>query len=204
MKKVKKIKNGKRLEKNECGLKNNFFYRKKPLFFYFLLFTFCLLLAAPSFAQEEDAQMSAPPPLKTVSKEEKAQLKAETDVKKHTKLDLELMNARLTKAESYSSQEQYTPMFNELGGFHALIDDTLDYLSKHDTESGKVLNNFKRLEMSLRQFAPRLELIRRNLPSKYEPYLRNLIIYLRQARTKAVEPMFSKSVVSDGDTKKPR
>ncbi len=172
------------------------------MFFYFLLFTFCFLFSAPLFAQEEQRQITAPPPLKTVSKEEKAQLKLQTGVKKYTKLSLELMDARLAKAENFNTQQQYTQMFDELGGFHALVDDTLDYLHSHDTDSGKVLNNFKRLEMSLRQFAPRLELIRRELPLKYEFYVRKLIIYVREARSKAVEPLFDNSVVSDIDNKK--
>ncbi|MEK7855704.1 MAG: hypothetical protein AAB288_06415, partial [Acidobacteriota bacterium] len=60
---------------------------------------------------------------------------------------------------------------------------------------GKVLNNFKRLEIGLRQFRPRLELIRRGIPSEYEPYLRSLIQYVRDARAKAVEPLFGDSVV---------
>ncbi len=113
------------------------------------------------------------------------------------------MDARLAKAETFNNQRQYTQMFDELGGFHALVDDTLNYLHSHDTDSGKVLNNFKRLEMSLRQFAPRLELIRRDLPLRYELYVRKLIIYVREARSKAVEPLFDNSVVSDIDNKKP-
>ena len=200
---MNKVISRKVLKKDNSKLKINFFRRKKHLFSFFLLFTFYFLLSVPSFAQEEQPQFTAPPPLKAISKEEKSQLNAETNVKRHTKLALELMSVRLTSAENFNNQQQYTQMFNELGGFHALVDDTLDYLRSHDTDSGKVLNNFKRLEMSLREFAPRLELIRRDLPLKYELYVRKLIIYMREARTKAVEPLFSNSVVSDVDNKKP-
>lgn len=191
------------IHKKNFEMKVNFFHRDKSVAFYFLLFAFCFLLSAPSFAQEEQSQITAPPPLKTISKEEKSQLGAQTGVKKYTKLSLELMDSRLAKAESFNNQQEYVQMFDELGGFHALVDDTLDYLSKHDTDSGKVLDNFKRLEISLRKFAPRLELIRRDLPTKYELYVRKLIIYVRRARTKAVEPLFDNSVVSDADRKKP-
>ncbi len=189
-------------EKYNVGLENNFSCRQKSIVMCVLLFTFSFCFAVPLFAQE-DQQVTAPPPLKTISKEEKTQLVAQPDVKKHTKLALELMSARLTNAENFNNQQQYTQMFDELGGFHALVDGTLSYLSSHDTDSGKVLNNFKRLEMSLRQFTPRLELIRRDLPIKYEFYVRSLIIYLRKARTKAVEPLFDNSIVSDIDVKKP-
>ncbi|MEO8073499.1 MAG: hypothetical protein ABI686_09645 [Acidobacteriota bacterium] len=200
---MNKVISRKIIKKGIFGTKVNFLHQKKYLFSYFLLFTCCFLLSVPSFAQEEEPQMTAPPPLKAISKEEKSQLNAETDVKRHTKLALGLMSVRLTSAENFNNQQQYIPMFNELGAFHALVDDTLDYLKSNDTDSGKVLNNFKRLEMSLRGFAPRLELIRRDLPLKYELYVRKLIIYMREARTKAVEPLFSNSVVSDVDNKNP-
>lgn len=198
---MNKAKKEKMLKKDNFGIDFSFQFRKKYLSFYFLLFTLFICFSSPSFAQEEQSQITAPPPLKTLSKAEKTELKAEPNVKKHTKLALELIDARLTKAENLNNQQQYTEMFDELGGFHALVDDTLDYLNKHDTDSGKVLNNFKRLEMSLRQFAPRIELIRRDVPSKYEPYLRTLIVYLREARTKAVEPLFTNSILPDSDKK---
>ena len=90
-------------------------------------------------------------------------------------------------------------MFDELGGFHALVDKTLDFLDHNDTGGGKVLNNFKRMEMSLRAFLPRLELIRRDLPEKYEFYVRDLAKYVRKARARAIEPLFGDTVVRDND-----
>ena len=200
---MNKAKIKKSSERNNFELKNKNFHRQKYVFVSFAFFIFCFCLSAPSFAQQEQQQITAPPPLKTISKEEKAQLKLVPDVKKHTKLALELMDVRLANAKNFNSQEQYVQMFNELGGFHALVDDTLNYLNSHDTDSGKVLSNFKRLEMSLRQFAPQLELIRRDLPLKYESYVRSLIIYVREARTKAVEPLFDNSIVSDVGVKNP-
>lgn len=176
---------------------------QKSLLFFCLIFTFTVTLAAPVFAQQEQSVDVAPPPLKFVSKNEKTQLSAETNVKKRTVLALTLMDARLVSAETFINQKQYDKMFDELGGFHALIDDTLNYLIKYDSDSGKILNNFKRLEMSLRKYSPRLELIRREVPNRYEPYLRGLIIDLRLARSKAVEPLFSNSIVPDDNQKKP-
>lgn len=153
-----------------------------------LIFAFCLLLAPATAAQ--DAVQEVPPPLKVLSKEEKSALEAQSDVKKRTLLTLDLMEARLLKAEGFKTEEKYRQMFEELGGFHALMDNTLNYLSRNNTGSGKVLNNFKRIEISLRKNINRLELIRRDLPPEYEPYLRRLIKYVREARTKAVEPLF--------------
>ena len=143
--------------------------------------------------QPEDA---APPPLKMISRAEKSSLDAEADISSRTKLSLTLMENRLGSAESFYNQNRFDEMFVELGGFSALINNALDFLKKNDNgRNGKVLNNFKRLELNLRRFAPRIELIRRELPAKYEFYVRGLLKTVRAARSQAVEPMFADTVV---------
>jgi hypothetical protein len=107
------------------------------------------------------------------------------------------MEIRLKKAEELNAQGKYSEMFQELGDFHALVDKTLEYLDQNDTGKGKVLNNFKRVEMNLREFLPRLELIRRDLPAKYEFYVRSLAKYVREARSKAIDPLFGNTVIKD-------
>lgn len=180
-------------------LKEAFFRGGKGRYYSLIACVLFCFLSTPVYSQIEETEI-APPPLKITSKTEKRLLEEETSVKKHTLLALELMDARIKNAEDFNSRNDYRAMFNELGGFHALIDDTLEYLNQHDTDSGKVLNNFKRLEMSLRKFAPRLELIRRNLPLKYETYVRKLIRYVRAARSKAIEPFFDDSIVQKPNT----
>jgi hypothetical protein len=163
-----------------------------PIKFLFILFVFAQI----AFAQD-DWQEVAPPPIKIISKAEKSQLDAETDVKRRTKLSLELMDARLANAETRAKQEQYREMFDELGGFHGLMDNTLEFLGNSDTNKGKVLNNFKRVELTLRKYVTRLELVRRDLPIKYELYVRKLVKFVREARSKAVEPLFGETVLPD-------
>lgn len=169
---------------------------RKSLFFYYLFFTFVFLISGVSnaFAQEMPADIE-PPPLRIISKEETSKLEAEKDVKGYTKLAVLLMEARLKKAETYNLESQYQEMFHELGAFHSLVDRSLIFLNKHDTDSGKVLNNLKRLEISLRTFIPRLELIRRDLPFRFEFYTRSLIKYVRDARSRAIEPFYGNSVI---------
>lgn len=164
----------------------------------FVLITACCSLLGVH-AQDDEPKDTAPPPLKIVSKEETRQLNAETDIKKRTKLALDLMETRLKKAETLNSQQKYSEMFDELGGFHALMDKTLDFLDRNDDGGGKILNNFKRLEINLRAFLPRLELIRRDLPARYEFYVRDLAKNVRRARSKAIEPFFGQTVVKDSD-----
>lgn len=168
--------------------------------FYFLPFAFCLAFSFQIGAQDEPKEV--PPPLKVLSKEEKSALEAQTEVKKRTVLALDLMEARLLKAETSKTKEEFREMFDELGGFHALMDNTLNFLGKNNAGSGKVLNNYKRIELSLRKYINRLELIRRDLPFEYEPYTRRLVKYVREARTKAVEPLFGETVLPDNDNEK--
>lgn len=166
------------------------------LYFSLLIFNFSLLSV---FAQDDPPETAAPP-LRTMTKDEKALLIGITDLKIHTKLSLDLMNGRLVQAEKLNLATDFDNMFRELGGFHGLLENTLEFLEKQDQNNGKVLDNYKRFEIALRSFAPRLETIRRDLPIRYEDYVRKLIYYVRDARAKAVEPMFGDSVVP---TKKP-
>lgn len=154
-----------------------------------------LLTAFSASATAQPPLEAVPPPLKTVSKSELSQLESTKDVKRRTQTALDLMSARLKQAETLIVQEQLDQMYKELGGFHGLMDNMMAFLNASDRDSGKVLNNFKRFEIGLRQFRPRLELIRRDVPSNYEPYIRNLISYVRDARSKAVEPLFGDGVV---------
>ena len=163
------------------------------LVFFLLTFTFSLFNISAS-AQDEQVE-SAPPPLKIISKDEITLLGAKPDLKDRTKLSVELMNARLTAAEKLSSAKNFEAMYLEFGYFHALMDDALAYLNKRDDGRGKVLDNFKRLEINLRGMAPRIEVIRRDLPLKYDPYVRKLMGYLRSVRAQATDSLFGDSVV---------
>lgn len=170
--------------------------RLKPLQFCFLLIIFSIAFSINSLGQIQEMPNDAePPPLKVISKEERDLLGKETKIKDRTKLSLELMDSRLKKAEEFGSKKQFKEMFKELGKFHALVDNSLWFLKKDNSDSGKVLDNFKRLEMGLRTFLPRLELIRRELPLNFEFYVRTLIYSVRDARSKAVDPLFGDTVL---------
>lgn len=165
----------------------------------FLFFAFCVLtlacsLPAAAQAQPEETDV-APPPIKSISKEEKQQLDAEPNIKKFTQIALTLMEVRLKNAETLTNENNYREALNTLGGFQILLENTLGYLSKNNMESDKVQNNLKKLEMSLREQTSRLEVMRRAMPSKYAFYVQKLIRVVRDARSKAVEPLFSDTVV---------
>ena len=166
--------------------------------FYFIIFVFLITVHCSLFtvqAQDEDPPNAAAPPVKVLSKDEKVALESQPDLKVHTKLAIELMETRLKKAEELNTQEAFNTMFAELGGFHAIMDDTIKFLNKNDTGRGKVLDNFKRFEMALRSFTPRIETIRREIPERFEYYVRRLLRTVRATRAKAVEPFFGETVV---------
>lgn len=191
-----KIQNARAIKSFQFLLSN---LKSRQLHFSVLKYIFLFFLFSQISTAQEQPEEIVPPPLKIISKTEQTQLDAETEVKQRTKLSLELMEARLLKAEDFGAKEEYREMFDELGKFHALMDNTIKFLTDSGTNKGKVLNNFKRVEMSLRKYVTRLELIRRSLPIKYEFYVRKLVKYVREARSKAVEPMFGETVLPDNN-----
>ena len=181
-------------KKNRGNQSSNIFHKFALLKFLIFSFVFTFATAVYTNAQELSPTEIAPPPLKILVKGEKEQLEAEADLKKRTKLALDFMEARIKQAEEFDSQNDFMQMYSELGKFQALIDYTLDFLNRNNV-SGKSLNNFKRFEIGLRAYPPRLENMRRNLPIKYEKYVRNLIQSIRETRSKAVDNFFADSVV---------
>lgn len=163
------------------------------MFAVFVLLAFSNVVSA----QVPDDIVPAPPPLKIIPKETRELLDRHTAVKERTKLALQLMEARVAAAEAANNADDLEQTFAELGVFHALMDDTLSFLGASRRPSGKVLDNLKRFELGLRKFTPRLELIRREMPITHEVYIKSLLRQLRDARTKATEPLFGNSVVSN-------
>lgn len=148
-----------------------------------------------SFSAASAQPDSVPPPSKVIDKAEKAKLDEVTDEKDHTILALAYMDAHLKQAEKFFEARDYYNLYVELGAFHFLMDNTLDFLLRRNTGSNKMRSNLKRYEIALRGFAPRLELIRREVDTKYEPYIFKLLKYLRETRSKAIEPLFGDSVI---------
>jgi hypothetical protein len=153
-----------------------------------------MVLSLSVRAQTETLEF-APPPMRILPKDEKERLDKSKDAGSRTKLALNLMEGRLVEAEAHNGRQNFDHMFRELGHFQALMDDSLEYLNRNNTGKGKFLDNFKRFEIGLRKFLPRIEAVRRELPLRYEDYVRTLMIRIRDARTKATEPFFDDTVI---------
>lgn len=157
-----------------------------------------LSIAATAFGQEpvtpfEDDDV--PPPTIALSKTEAAQLKTEIDLKERTILCLQFANSRLQQAETLTTNADFQNALSELGGYQAVIDDSLSYLKNLKNDSKKVRDNVKRLEIALRGHAPRLETIRRSTPFQYALRLKPILNFAREARSRALNLFFSDTVV---------
>lgn len=175
-------------------------------FLFRYIFLSCLLLTffvLPAISQEDDDAPSdvVPPPLKTISKDEKTTLDSQgTNIKKRTKVSLELMDLRIEKAEKSTTANEFQQSLEELAGFNAILDNTLSFLLRND--SGKSDRSFITFEIYLRKQIPRLETIRREMPFKYGFHVGKIMRAVRDARAKAVEPLFDDTVVPNA-IKKP-
>lgn len=146
-------------------------------------------------AQSVDSEEDFAPPLKAVSKSERSALEGQKDPKKRLTVALGLMESRLKNAEAESSNGYYERTLIELGAFAALMSDMLDHLKRVDRGTNKDFNNLKKFEMTLRSFAPRVELIRREAPEGTQEYLKSILKQVRDTRSKAMEPLFGNDVV---------
>lgn len=206
MRKVKSKKViGKNLSYSNFGLiksvKTNIKKNTKFLTFSFLFFTFSLLLCFSISAQppaDDRPEDLVPPPLNIISEDEQEKLEAEDKMKERTKLALEFMEARIIKSEELLKSEDYTESLNQLGYFQGIIIDTMKFLKRNQNDKA-VLKHYKKLEMSLRDFMPRLELIRREMPYKYGYHVKYMLFFVRDTRSKALNPLFDDTVLPEGN-----
>lgn len=165
----------------------------------FLFAAYFSTISVSAQVTDEPPKDAAPPPLTILSKDEKSQLELQNNIKKRTQLCMELMESRLKTAEELVEQNKFQETINELGGFQALLENALKFLERNDTGSSKIDYNYKRLEIGLRQTVSRLELVRREMPFQYGYYVVKLQKYVREARARAIEPLFGDTVIPENN-----
>ncbi len=163
----------------------------------------CLAISVPvSRAQEPAAQqLTAPPPLKIVSREERARIDQADDPKARIRATLELAELRLAKAEILTSEHDFEGATEELGKYEALIDDALNYLSPMIRDKTKTRDLYKRLELALRAHGPRLTAIRRSTPLEYAVWIKQLEEFARNGRTEALNSFYGHTVFREPQKK---
>lgn len=144
----------------------------------------------------EDANETAPPPVYTMSGAEKSQLSNESDLKRRTQLCLTLADARLRSAEAATDREDYQTALIDLGSYQAIIDNHIKFLGAGGYSDGKVRDNFRRMDITLRTYTPRIEAIRRSTPFEFAVHLKGILNFTRDARARALDSFFSDSILS--------
>ncbi len=140
---------------------------------------------------------TAPPPLRTISREERALINAEKDFKDRIKLTLELATAHLTATENETAKQDYEKAAAAAGRYWALIDDAFAFLKPMKTDSNKTRDLYKRVELTLRAHGPRLATIRRSTPIEYSVWIKDIEDLARKGRTEALNSFYGHTVVRD-------
>ena len=167
-----------------------------------------VLLAAfaiPALAQDSQyPQLPAPPPVRVIPKEERAQLQAETDAKNRLKLTMQFATAHLDTAERHTAQSNFEQASAEVGIYHALIEDALNRLAALKRDSTRTRDTYKRLELALRAHGPRLTAMRRITPIEFAVWIKKAEDFAREGRTEALNSFYGHTVVKEKSaTEKP-
>lgn len=168
------------------------------------LMLFALVCAPAVYAQDEGSKaqpqptpLTAPPPFKTITKEERAQIEQTNDSGKRLKLTIEFARAHLTSAEQHTGREAYEDASGQIGMYHALIENALQFLRTFKRDSNKTRDLYKRLELSLRADGPRLTAMRRITPLEFAVWIKKVEDFARDGRTEALNSFYGHTVVRD-------
>ena len=149
--------------------------------------------------QEHTTQdVSAPPPIKVISSEERQQLNEARDPKARVKLSITLAEVRLANAETQTNSRVYDTASGEAARYWAIIENAFAYLRTMKADSNKTRDLYKRLELALRNHGPRLSAIRRTTPSEYAVWIKEIEEHARNGRTEALNSFYGQTVLRDG------
>ena len=172
----------------------------------------CALLAltlsvAPAVVhgQELVTDMTAPPPIRFVSRGEQAQLSTLSDPKLRTQASIEMAEGHLHHAEDSTFTRSFSVASAELGRYQAVMEDALRFLVGLNRDNKKMRDIFKHLELTLRTHITRIETIRRDTPYDYAVNVKSTLEYAQSARTQALNTFYSDTVVREvlQDNEKP-
>jgi UDP-N-acetylmuramate-alanine ligase len=159
------------------------------------VFVLFLFVVAESLGQdEEEPKDLAPPAPKILAEEDKKQIDNAGNIRKQAQVAMLLMEEKLKEAEVAADGQNYRNVLNALGNYHALLNYSLEILIESTKKDKKAFRALKDFEISLRRHTPRLELIRRQIPYSYGWHVQKLIRIVRQARTRAIEPMYGEAI----------
>jgi hypothetical protein len=174
-------------------------YSRAPRPLVLLLLTLVLACIAPKVCGQEPqvGQLSAPPPIKALSKAERDEIDRSNDSKHRLQITIEFARTHLAQAEKYTSGADFQAASSEIGSYHALIENALTYLSSLKRDSNKTRDLYKRLELSLRADGPRLTAMRRITPLEFAVWIKEAEDFARESRTEALNSFYGHTVVHE-------
>jgi hypothetical protein len=146
--------------------------------------------------------LMAPPPIKIISKEERALIDQAGDSKARIRTTMELAALRITRAEQLAKQGSYDDALTEVGSYEALIEDSLDFLREMKRDSNKTRDLCKRVELALRAHGPRLTTMRRETPLEFAVWIKKVEDFARAARTEVLNTFYGHTVVREPEKDK--
>jgi len=161
-----------------------------------LALTVCLASAAHAQSPQQLPQ-TAPPPMKYIPPADCARLNSQRSSGDRTRASIELAEAHLARALELTEAGRFDDAAGEMGNYQALFEDALKYMSEMDRGRGKVRDLYKRLELALREQAPRIETIRRTTPVEYSIHIRAILEYTKDARAHALESFYGNTVLRE-------
>ncbi|HZT58132.1 MAG TPA: hypothetical protein VFA21_05830 [Pyrinomonadaceae bacterium] len=150
-------------------------------------------------AKQHGEELAAPPPMRYLPDDVRKQLEAERDPKARTRLSLELAEQRLDRVAEQANAEHFVAATGELGIYEAIVQDSVHFLQvTNPGHAGNKLRDLcKHLDITLRSHIPRLETIRRELPSQHAVYLRDAIEFVREERDLALNAFYDDTVIAE-------
>ena len=151
--------------------------------------------------QPQPQEDYAPPPVKVISSSEREQLHVSKDAKARIKTSIVLAEAHLTKAEALTAERDFNNASSEAARYWAIMENAFAHLKAMPSNSNKVRDLYKRLELALRAHGPRLSGLRRTTPSEYAVWIKEIEEHARNGRTEALNSFYGETVVRDGHRK---
>lgn len=166
-----------------------------------LTFAFCLAsgVALAQDMEKLEAQLpqNAPPPMKLIPQDEWTRLNNMRSPGDRTRASIEMAESHLARALEATNGGLFDHAAREMGGYQALFEDALKYLAAMDSSRGRVRDLYKRLELALREHAPRIETIRRITPLEYSVHIKGVLEYTKEARTRALDSFYGNTVMRE-------
>jgi hypothetical protein len=147
--------------------------------------------------QPQPTPLTAPPPFKTIVKEERDQIELTKDSGKRLRMTMDFADVHLTRAEQQTEQTNFDAAAAEVGMYHALIENALVFLSTFKRDSNKTRDLYKKMEMALRSQGPRLTAMRRITPLEFAVWIKQVEDFAREGRTEALNSFYGHTVVKE-------